>query len=129
MTSISRTAKDKNTKPKPRVIKAQLEHKADQERFDGFVQMSGLSQAEYIRRCCLEPAVTVIPDSNVLVYAELSKLQGTLTQAVQGESSEAVRSLLGNALQEVKTMRLALLGVEPQKAASEELLRTEAVSV
>ncbi|MBD2033567.1 hypothetical protein H6F86_05495 [Phormidium sp. FACHB-592] len=129
MTSISRTSKDKNTKSKPRVIKAQLEHKADQERFDGFVQMSGLSQAEYIRRCCLEPAVTVIPDSNVLVYAELSKLQGTLTQAVQGESSEAVRSLLSNALQEVKTMRLALLGMEPQETASEELLRTEAVSV
>ena len=129
MTSISRTSKDKNTKSKPRVIKAQLEHKADQERFDGFVQMSGLSQAEYIRRCCLEPAVTVIPDSNVLVYAELSKLQGTLTQAVQGESSEAVRSLLSNALQEVKTMRLALLGVKPQETASEELLRTEAVSV
>ncbi len=126
MTTHKKGSKGTGTQPKPRVIKATLDHRQDQERFDLLVQTSGLSQAEYIRRCCLEPELTVVPDCNIQAYVALGKLQRLLQQLLQQTQaqthaktvsailqplSDFDREQLQAARQELALMRLLVTGV------------------
>lgn len=96
-----------DTKTKPLTIKASLELKAEQDRFLSLVALSGFSKAEYIRRCCLDPKLIVVPDQNLKVYAELGGLQRQLKQIVKATPIPA----LEEALSQVQALRLALVGM------------------
>ena len=89
------------------LIQSTLMTKADQQRFEALVQESGLSKAEYIRRCCLEPVVTLVPDANLKLYGEMGALQITLKRLV----STTPTPELVTALAQVQSLRLTLVGL------------------
>lgn len=113
------------TKAKARIIKAKLDIAADQERFDGLVAISGLSQAEYIRHCSLEQAIKVVPDCNINAYARLGQMQIALQQfkpavaqiiTADTETQQRVLKALEETLFEVKQCRRELTGRQLKQA-------------
>jgi len=96
-----------DTRTKPLTIKAVLELQTEQERFLSLVALSGLTKAEYIRRCCLEPRLIVIPDHNIRLYGALGTLHVTLKRAVKQTPTPELEM----ALAEVQTLRLSLVGM------------------
>jgi|SRR5579883_525803 len=110
------------TRPiKPRTIKVVLNVAADQERFDALVQLSGLSQAEYVRRCCLGRTVKVVPLANRLTAAELGPVQVTVRKLIkqltqQVKAQPEFRGLVGllemaqSINTDLSTVRRALTG-------------------
>ncbi len=115
------TEKPRSDTVKPRTIKAVLTLAADQERFDALLQLSGFSQAEYVRRCCLDTPIKVVPLANRLTAAELGPVQinvrrliKQLTQQVQAQpESTTLAALLATAQAintDLSTVRRTLMG-------------------
>jgi hypothetical protein len=124
--------KQEATNDDKKLIKATLTDPKEIERFLSLVQMSGLSQAEYIRRCCLNEEIIVAPQEHLNLYAQLGEVQVMMKniranlrkilaqekeEQGDGDSPSQLEQTISNIeerIREVKELRMLLIGIQTE---------------